>query len=62
MRAFNFTPPPDRDHCLDTRGKNYKKIAQLLAISKDTVDMQRLLIRKRLGLTRKTTFNPTFNL
>jgi PAS domain S-box-containing protein len=53
LRVFNFTPRQIEVIALIKEGKTTKEIAQFLAVGKDAVDLQRLLIRKKLGINNK---------
>ena len=55
LRVFNFTPRQIEVIALIRKGKTTKEIAQFLAVGKDAVDLQRLLIRKKLGINNKKT-------
>jgi PAS domain S-box-containing protein len=55
LRVFNFTPRQIEVIALIKEGRTTKEIAQFLAVGKDTIDMQRLLIRKKLGINNKKT-------
>jgi PAS domain S-box-containing protein len=52
IRSFNFTPRQVEIIALIKQGKTTKEIAGLLHVGKGAVDMQRFLIRKRLGLNK----------
>jgi DNA-binding CsgD family transcriptional regulator len=51
----DFTPRQIEVIALIREGKTTKEIAQLLAVGEDAIDMQRLLIRKKLGINNKKT-------
>jgi PAS domain S-box-containing protein len=53
LRALNFTPRQLEVISLIKEGKTTKDIAQFLGVGKDAVDLQRLLIRKKLGINNK---------
>lgn len=55
IRPFNFTPRQLEIVFLIREGKTTKEIAQLLSVSTDAIDLQRFLIRKKLGLNRAKT-------
>jgi DNA-binding CsgD family transcriptional regulator len=55
LRAFSFTPRQVEVIALIRAGKTTKEIAHFLSVGKDAVDMQRLLIRKKLGINNKKT-------
>jgi DNA-binding CsgD family transcriptional regulator len=55
LRAFSFTPRQVEVIALIRAGKTTKEIAHFLSVGKDAVDMQRLLIRKKLGISNKKT-------
>ncbi len=50
IRSFHFTPRQLEIISLIKAGKTTKEIAPLLAVSKDAIDLQRFLIRKKLGI------------
>jgi PAS domain S-box-containing protein len=52
IRGFNFTPRQTEIIALIRDGKTTKEIAEFLHVGKGAVDIQRFLIRKRLGLNR----------
>ena len=52
LRSFHFTPRQLEIIALMKEGRTTKEIAALLQVSKEAIDMQRFLIRKRLGLTK----------
>ena len=52
IRDFRFTPRQFEIIALIREGRTTKEIAQLLAVSKDAIDLQRYLIRKKLGINR----------
>ena len=55
VRSFNLTPRQLEIVTLIKEGKTTKEIAELLYASKDAIDMQRFLIRKKLGLNKDKT-------
>ncbi len=50
IRNFHFTPRQLEIISLIKAGKTTKEIALLLVVSKDAIDLQRFLIRKKLGI------------
>lgn len=50
IRSFHFTPRQLEIISLIKAGKTTKEIAPLLAVGKDAIDLQRFLIRKKLGI------------
>jgi PAS domain S-box-containing protein len=52
IRGFNFTPRQIEVIALIREGRTTKEIAELLTVSKDAVNLQRFLIRKKLGINR----------
>jgi PAS domain S-box-containing protein len=52
IRGFNFTPRQTEIIALIRDGKTTKEIAEFLHVGKGAVDIQRFLIRKRLGLNK----------
>jgi DNA-binding CsgD family transcriptional regulator len=55
LRVFNFTPRQFEVIALIKEGRTTKEIAQFLGVGKDAIDLQRLLIRKKLGINNKKT-------
>ncbi|OPY65793.1 MAG: putative diguanylate cyclase YegE [Syntrophorhabdaceae bacterium PtaU1.Bin034] len=55
IRAFNFTPRQIEIIALIKEGRTTKEIADLLHVGKGAIDLQRFLIRKRLGLNKDKT-------
>jgi DNA-binding CsgD family transcriptional regulator len=55
IRGYNFTPRQLEIVALIKQGRTTKEIARLLSVSKEAVDMQRFLIRKKLGLNKEKT-------
>jgi PAS domain S-box-containing protein len=53
LRGFNFTPRQLEVIALVKEGRTTKDIADLLHVSKEAIDMQRFLIRKKLGLNKE---------
>ena len=55
IRSFNFTPRQLEVVALIREGRTTKEIAQLLAVGREAVDLQRFLIRKKLRINKKKT-------
>ncbi|MBP1740930.1 MAG: bacterial regulatory protein, LuxR family, partial [Deltaproteobacteria bacterium] len=55
IQSFNLTPRQLEVAILIREGRTSKDIAHLLTISKRAVDIQRFMIRKKLGLNRSKT-------
>lgn len=55
LRGFNFTPRQLEIIALIKEGRTTKEIAQFFRLSKEAIDMQRFLIRKKLGLNKVKT-------
>jgi DNA-binding CsgD family transcriptional regulator len=53
LRRFNFTPRQLEIAVLIKEGRTTKDIAELLHVGKEAVDLQRFLIRKKLGLNKE---------
>ncbi len=53
LRSFNFTPRQLEIIALIKEGRTTKDIAELLHVSKDTIDKQRFLIRKKLDINKE---------
>lgn len=52
MKSFKFTPRQLEIIAFIKEGRTTKEIAQLLAVGKDAIDLQRFLIRKKLGINK----------
>jgi len=52
IRNFHFTPRQIEIIGFIREGRTTKEIAQLLSVGKDAVDLQRFLIRKKLGINK----------
>lgn len=52
MKSFNFTPRQLEIIAFIKDGRTTKEIAQLLGVGKDAIDLQRFLIRKKLGINK----------
>ena len=52
MRGFNFTPRQLEIIALIKDGRTTKEIAEVLHVGKGAIDLQRFLIRKRLGINK----------
>ena len=55
IRSFNFTPRQLEIITLIRDGRTTKEISGLLAVGKEAIDMQRFLIRKKLGINKNKT-------
>jgi len=55
LRSFNFTPRQLETIALLKEGRTTKEIAALLHVNKEAIDMQRFLIRKKLGVNKGKT-------
>jgi DNA-binding NarL/FixJ family response regulator len=55
IQGFKFTPRQLEVVTLIKQGRTTKEIAQLLNVSKQAVDIQRFIIRKKLGLNKSKT-------
>lgn len=55
IQGFNLTPRQLEVSTLIREGRTTKDIARILNMSKDAVDIQRFLIRKKLGLNKAKT-------
>jgi len=55
MQGFKFTPRQLEVVVLIKQGRTTKEIARLLNMSKQAVDIQRFMIRKKLGLNKSKT-------
>jgi PAS domain S-box-containing protein len=53
LRGFNFTPRQLEIAILIKEGRTTKDIAELLHVSTEAIDLQRFLIRKKLGLNKE---------
>jgi DNA-binding CsgD family transcriptional regulator len=53
LRRFNFTPRQLEIAVLIREGRTTKEITELLHVSKEAIDLQRFLMRKKLGLNNK---------
>jgi DNA-binding NarL/FixJ family response regulator len=60
IRSFNFTPRQLDVVTLIREGRTTKDIASILKMSKQAVDIQRFLIRKKLGLNKAKTNLQTY--
>jgi PAS domain S-box-containing protein len=55
LRSFNFSPRQLEIIALIKQGRTTKDIAEFLHVSKDTIDKQRFLIRKKLDINKEKT-------
>ena len=53
LRSYNFSPRQLEIIALIKEGRTTKDIAEFLHVSKDTIDKQRFLIRKKLNLNKQ---------
>jgi PAS domain S-box-containing protein len=60
VQAFNFTPRQMEVVILIREGKTTKEITRILRMNERAVDIQRYLIRKKLGLNKKKTNLQTY--
>ena len=60
IQGFNFTPRQLEVVTLIREGRTTKDIASLLNMNKEAVDIQRYLIRKKLGLNKSKTNLQTY--
>jgi DNA-binding CsgD family transcriptional regulator len=60
VQAFNFTPRQMEVVILIREGKTTKEITRTLRMNERAVDIQRYLIRKKLGLNKKKTNLQTY--
>jgi DNA-binding NarL/FixJ family response regulator len=55
MQGCKFTPRQLEIVTLIKQGRTTKEIARLLNVSKQAIDIQRFMIRKKLGLNKSKT-------